>query len=269
VTAPPDSAVEHADAPPPEVIWHEVECGRYRADLPLWRELAGAAVPRGGRRGRGGHARVLDLGAGIGRVTLDLAAAGHEVTAVDISPPLIAELGRRAAGLPVRAVVGDIRVLALEERGFDLALVPMQTLQLLRGEDERRAAFEGIAAHLRSGALLACAIVTGAEEFDALAGGLGPSPDRLGVGDRAYFSRPLSVRILPGAIRIERERVTLPSDGAERWRAEGERDVVELARVSEEQLWREAAPAGLQSEPTRVIAETEEHIASEVVIFRA
>ena len=24
-----------------EVIWHDVECGGYEADLPLWEELAG------------------------------------------------------------------------------------------------------------------------------------------------------------------------------------------------------------------------------------
>ena len=28
---------------PPHVMWHEVECGRYAADLPLWAELARAA----------------------------------------------------------------------------------------------------------------------------------------------------------------------------------------------------------------------------------
>ncbi len=254
-----------AQAPPAEVIWHEVECGRYRADLPLWRELAGAAAPRSG------PARVLDLGAGIGRVTLDLAAAGHRVTAVDLSPALLEELALRAGELPVRTVVGDIRELALEERDFDLCVVPMQTLQLLRGEDERRAAFRGVAAHIRPGALLACAIVTEADQFDALEGQLGPSPDRMARGEHVYFSRPLSVRVLAGAIRIERERVVLPGDGTggARWRGAGERDVVELARVSEEQLWREAAAAGLRHEPTRVIAETEEHTASEVVMLRA
>ncbi len=35
-----------------EVVWHELECGSYRADLPLWRELADGAArsteaPRG------------------------------------------------------------------------------------------------------------------------------------------------------------------------------------------------------------------------------
>jgi SAM-dependent methyltransferase len=248
--------------PPPEVIWHEVECCRYRADLPLWRELADAAAPPGGR------ARVLDLGAGIGRVTLDLAAAGHEVTAVDISPALIHELTRRAGGLPVRAVVGDARELDLDERDFDLGLVPMQTIQLLRDAGERRALFAGAAAHLRPGALLAAAIVTDAEEFDGLAGQLAPSPDRMALGDRVYFSRPLRLQVLPEKIRIERERVALPGEAEHRWREPGERDVVELARVTEEQLWREAAAAGLRREPTRLVSETEEHLASEVVMFR-
>jgi SAM-dependent methyltransferase len=264
VTRPPDSAVEPAGTgTPPEVIWHEVECGRYRADLPLWRELADAAAPRGLR------ARVLDIGAGIGRVSLNLAAAGHEVTAVDISPDLLDELARRAAGLPVRTAVADARELDLEERGFDLGLVPMQTIQLLHDESERRALFAGAAAHLRPGALLACAIVTEAEEFDGLAGQLAPSPDRLEVGDRVYFSRPLRLQLLPDTMRIERERVALPAEGEDRWRAPGERDVVDLVRVTEAQLWREAAAAGLRREPTRFVPETEEHLASEVVMFRA
>jgi SAM-dependent methyltransferase len=252
-----------APEPPREVIWHEVECGSYRADLPLWRELADAAAPRHGA------ARVLDLGAGIGRVTLDLAAAGHEVTAVDVSPALLEELESRAVGLPVKTLTCDVRALELDERDFDLCVMPMQTLQLLGGEGARRALFANAAAHLRPGALLACAIVTEAEEFDGLAGQLGPSPDRMELGGRAYFSRPLSVRVLAGTIRIERERVVLPGEGPARWRETGELDVVELDVVSEEQLWREAEAAGLHAEPTRLIGPTEEHTASEVVMLRA
>ena len=37
------------------VIWHDVECGGYGADLPLWRELA-----------RSADGRILDLGAAQG-----------------------------------------------------------------------------------------------------------------------------------------------------------------------------------------------------------
>ena len=66
----------------PAVIWHDVECGAYDADLALWRELAAAA---------GGP--ILDVGAGTGRVALDLARHGHEVVALDSDP----DAARRAA----------------------------------------------------------------------------------------------------------------------------------------------------------------------------
>ena len=57
-----------ADRAAEAVIWHDLECGAYRADLALWRELCRAALRIG--------APILDLGAGTGRVTLDLARAG-------------------------------------------------------------------------------------------------------------------------------------------------------------------------------------------------
>ncbi len=77
--------------------------------------------------------------------------------------------------------------------------------------------------------------------------------------------------MLEEAIRIERERVVLPGDGSggARWREQGERDLIELAIVTEQGLWKEGAAAGLRREPTRVISETQEHTASEVVMFRA
>lgn len=86
----------------PEVIWHDAECGRYTADLPLWRELAAAA---GGR--------ILDVGAGTGRVALDLAAAGHEVLALDRCDALLSALRarerRRTHERAVEAVTADAR----------------------------------------------------------------------------------------------------------------------------------------------------------------
>jgi SAM-dependent methyltransferase len=257
-----DTATERA---PLEVIWHDLECGGYRADLALWRELAAAAVPPGAN-----VASVLDLGAGTGRVTLDLAAAGHRVTALDISPTLLGALVRRAAGLPVRAVQGDVRRFELGEDAFDLCLVPMQTLQLLRGEQERRALFACAAAHLREQALMACAIVDDVQPFDTLGGELGPAPDRVQLGERLYLSRPLRLLAAPAKIRIERERVVLPAGSSEATRAEpAEHDVVELERVDATELWAEAQPAGLRPEPSRTIAETGEHSASEVVMLRA
>ncbi len=41
------------------VVWHDIECSAYRADLPLWRELAAEYGDP-----------ILDVGAGTGRVAL-------------------------------------------------------------------------------------------------------------------------------------------------------------------------------------------------------
>ena len=108
------------------VLWHDVECGDYREDLALWRELAGAGP-------------VLDVGAGTGRVTLDLAAAGVPVVALDSDAALLAALDERAAGLPVETLCADARAFDLGAATFPAIFVPMQTLQLLGGADGRAA----------------------------------------------------------------------------------------------------------------------------------
>ena len=76
---------------------------------------------------------ILDVGAGTGRVALELARAGHRVTALDIDPELLGALRERAGGLPVETVRADARTFELERRDFALCLVPMQTIQLLGG----------------------------------------------------------------------------------------------------------------------------------------
>ena len=69
-----------------DVLWHDLECGDYAEDLPLWRALADEA---------GGS--VLDIGAGTGRVTLDLAAGGVPVVALDADASLLEALAQRGA----------------------------------------------------------------------------------------------------------------------------------------------------------------------------
>src|SRR3954454_12202777 len=81
-----------------DALWHDLECADYREDLPLWRSLVAET---------GGP--VLDIGAGTGRVSLDLAARGTSVVALDSDAALLAALEHRAAGLPVETVVADAR----------------------------------------------------------------------------------------------------------------------------------------------------------------
>jgi SAM-dependent methyltransferase len=240
---------------PPDVVWHELECGGYRADLELWRELAADC----------GGGPILDVGAGTGRVTLALARAGHAVTAVDREQALVHALAQRARGLDVEVVCADARSFELSRHDFALCLMPMQTIQLLGGEAGRVAFLRRARAHVRPGALIACAILGELEPFDCSDGREGPTPEHVEVDGLDYFSRALRVGELPAHVVIERER-RIVGDRIERSR---ERDLVELDRLSAATLEREGRQAGLSVEPARQIAATSEHIGSVVVMLRA
>src|SRR5207244_1374803 len=109
---------------------------------------------------------VLDVGAGTGRVALELAAAGFEVTALDRDAELLGVLRDRAAarGVEVETVVADAAHFTFERR-FALIAVPMQTLQLLEGAPERAGFFASAARALAPGGLVAAAIADALEAF--------------------------------------------------------------------------------------------------------
>ncbi|HEX5853532.1 MAG TPA: class I SAM-dependent methyltransferase [Solirubrobacteraceae bacterium] len=254
-------------------VWHDLECGLYRADLPLWRELAEQA------RIDAPTARILDVGAGTGRVALDLARAGHAVTALDLDAELLSALSERAAhaNVQVQTACADARSFALDEQGFALCIAPMQTIQLL-GSSAARVAFMARAReHLLPGAPLACAIVTDLESFDRAAGDVSPSPEVATIDGVEYVSRAISVRLSRHTIRIERERSTVQRDRSSRvlpptrvvHTPETERDVIDLDRVSARGLQREGRRAGLSYVGVREIPATDDHVGSEVVILRA
>jgi SAM-dependent methyltransferase len=242
------------------VIWHELECGSYTADLALWRELAESmqAGPQA--------EHVLDIGAGTGRVALDLAARGHEVCALELDAALLGALRVRAQELELEleTICADARTFGLDRRDFALCIVSMQTIQLLGGERGRLGFLSRAAEHLRPGGVLACAIATTLEPFDCSIGELGPPTDRVRVDDAVYASRVRRVEIGPRSILIERER-RISAAGPERI----DHDLVALEQLSAAQLRDEAVAVGLTPLPDRAIAPTADHVGSEVVVLRA
>jgi SAM-dependent methyltransferase len=247
---------------PTDVVWHDMECGCYRADLTLWHELAGQ-----------GSGAILDVGAGTGRVTLELARAGLDVTALDLSPELLTALRNRSEGAVIQTLCADARSFTLARRDYALCIVPMQTIQLLGGRDGRLAFLRRAHAHLRPGGILACAIISGLEPFDCANGDLGPSAESASLGDVLYTSRATRVAETSRGVLIERERrIVAAGSGAADTPAPPpaiERNLIELDNVVASGLELEAIEAGFTAEPAREIAPTADHVGSVVVMLRA
>ncbi len=113
---------------------------REGADLAGEARLIDAMLPRG--------ARVLDAGCGTGRVGAFLAAAGHDVTGVDLDPHLIAAAREDHPG--PRWLQGDLAELDLPER-FD-AVICAGNVMTFVAPDTRVEILRRLRLHLAEGA---------------------------------------------------------------------------------------------------------------------
>ena len=235
-------------------IWHDVECAAYLADVDVWRELAEET-----------SGPILDLGCGTGRVALDLASRGHDVTGIDTDPELVEALRVRARerGLQVDALPGDARSFELE-RSFALVISPMQVVQLLGGPDGRRSMFAAVRRHLDVGGTFAAAL---ANPFEGVPDEeLGPPvPDIREYEGWVYSSTPTGIRRVKDWFLIDRHREAVSPEGE---RTE-EFSTLVLDTLRADQFEAEATPHGFAPGQVRRVPPTPEYVGSDVVVLEA
>jgi SAM-dependent methyltransferase len=235
-------------------VWHDVECAAYAADFEVWRTLAGVST-----------GRVLDLGCGTGRVALDLAERGVQVTGIDTDAELIDTLRARARErkLDVEAAVADARSFDLGNT-FALVISPMQVVQLLGGDDGRAQMLAAVRRHLEPGGLFAAAL---ANPFDDWSDeeSLPPLPDVREEDGWVYSSTPVGVRRVGDAFVIERNRQAVSPTGE----ISEERSTIALDSVTAAMLESEGAEAGFERRRRLRVAPTQDYVGSDVVVLEA
>lgn len=238
-----------------EAIWHDVECGAYAADLPLWEELA-----------RAGAGPALELGAGTGRVALHLAAAGHPIVALDRSQALLEVLSARAVerGLEVETVHGDAASLELG-RAFATIVAPMQLLHVVGGPARRAALLAGARGHLEHGGTFAAALLGDGAVVPAAEAGPPPLPDVRELDGSIYSSLPIEVVAVGGGLEVRRLRQVVSPEGELSERT----DAIRLDELTADQLEAAAGAAGLSPVERVEVAATDDHVGSVVCVMEA
>jgi SAM-dependent methyltransferase len=134
-----------------QVAWCEIENREYTADLPLWlglcspEPLSDSPAPAHGARS------VLELGAGVGRVSIRLRALGADVWALDREQELLDELVQRADASGVGEIFPicvDARSYISRGRRFDLVIAPQVFVQMFEAPADRVAIMACAASHL-------------------------------------------------------------------------------------------------------------------------
>jgi len=99
--------------------------------------------------------KILEIGAGTGRITIPLLKKGIDVTALDIAPKMLAILKAKAAKekLPVKVICADMRTFKAGGK-FDAVIITYRTFQHMYSVNDQTNALEAIKKHLKPNGIL-------------------------------------------------------------------------------------------------------------------
>ncbi|MEZ4661597.1 MAG: class I SAM-dependent methyltransferase [Caldilineaceae bacterium] len=127
--------------------FYDLDYREYDDDLPLVMALA-----------REVEGPLLELGCGTGRALAPLAAAGHRVTGIDVSPALLdvarQKLKRGGHAANVTLHEADMRDFDLPHKDFGFAFCMSNTFMHCASQDEQLNVLQAAYDHLRPGGLL-------------------------------------------------------------------------------------------------------------------
>ncbi len=134
---------------------YDYEYRERRTDIRWYRNVAG----RHGKT-QGQPLRILELGAGTGRISLPLLREGHHLTALDRMPAMLAHLDHKLSATPelrsrLVSVVGTICHLEFPDASFDLVIAPFNVLMHLYRWPDLLACFSEVRRVLVPGGLFA------------------------------------------------------------------------------------------------------------------
>lgn len=94
-------------------------CPDQNADIAFWKEYAARS-----------DGKILEMGAGTGRLTIPLAKAGYNVTALDNSPNMLNILRDKAGDTPISIIESDMQSFCTEQK-FSFIVFPYFSFQHL------------------------------------------------------------------------------------------------------------------------------------------
>lgn len=127
--------VEH-DPYAADAAFYDAMHDSFRDDIELWQAYAGRT-----------DRAVLEVGCGTGRIAVELALQGHEVTGIDPSRAMLERARRRAEerGAEVRFIEGRVLDLVLEREQYGFIVVPLDVFLYCRDGKEQRGTLAALA----------------------------------------------------------------------------------------------------------------------------